>query len=138
VAEQGAVVPWELTRLEKRGELEPDEAVSEAEEAWTRFGRGRGRVGALVLTDRRLIFVTTGVITRRTRLVSIPLATIEAVEVVESSRWGEDRGAIALDASGDEGTRRVEFERIAGGGARAAEIADAIRRKQQTAPDASA
>jgi hypothetical protein len=138
VAEQGAVVPWELTRLEKRGELEPDEAVSDAEEAWTRFGRSRGRVGALVLTDRRLIFVTTGVITRRTRLVSFPLETIEAVEVVESPRWGEDRGAIAVEAAADEGPRRVEFERIAGGGARAAEIADAIRRQQQSAPEASA
>jgi Bacterial PH domain len=138
VAEQGAVVPWELTRLEKRGELEPDEAVSEAEEAWTRFGRSRGRVGALVLTDRRLIFVTTGVITRRTRLVSIPLGTIEAVEVVDSPRWGEDRGAIAVDTVDEEETRRVEFERIAGGGARAAEIADAIRRRQQAVPDASA
>jgi hypothetical protein len=133
----GHVVPWELARLEKRGALRPDETVREAVEAWTRLSRSRGRVGALVLTDARLIFVTTGVVTRRTRLVSIPLETIEAVEVVQSPRWGDDRGAIAVAVAGDE-PRRVEFERIAGGEARAAEIAAAIRRQQELVSKASA
>jgi Bacterial PH domain len=133
---QGPVVPWELKRLEQRGELEPGEAVSEAEEVWTRLSRGRGRIGALVLTDRRLIFVTTGVITRRTRLIPIPLETIEGVEVAESTRWGEDRGAIAVDTTGEDGPHRVEFQRIAGGEARAAELVESIRRQLAGSPSA--
>ena len=134
---QGPVVPWELKRLEQRGELESGEAVSESAEVWTRLSRGRGRIGALVLTDRRLVFVTTGVITRRTRLISIPLETIEGVEVAESPRWGEDRGAIAVDTTGEDGPRRVEFERIAGGEARAAELAESIRRQRERVSEAS-
>jgi hypothetical protein len=129
---QGPVVPWEVARLEQKGKLEPGEVVREAEEVWTRFSTARGRVGALVLTDQRLIFVTTGVITRRVRLVSIPLETIESVDVIESQRWGEDRGAIAVGTSGEE-PQRVEFERIAGGRERATALADAIRRQQAPA-----
>jgi Bacterial PH domain len=129
-AEVGPIVPWELARLEKKGRLEDGENVRDAEEAWTRFSRGRGRVGALVVTDRRLIFVSTGVITRRTRLVSIPLDTVESVEVVESARWGEDRGAIAVDTAGED-AQRHEFERISGGRDRAAELVDAIGEAKQ-------
>ena len=135
-ADKGHAVPWELARLEKRGELAPGETALESEEVWTRLSRARGRIGALVLTDRRLIYVTTGVVTRRTRLVSIPLETIEAVEVVDSPRWGDERGAIAVDVAGDE-PRRIEFERIAGGRERASELVDAIRGRQQAAPGMS-
>jgi hypothetical protein len=131
MSEQGPVVPWELARLEKRGELRDGEVVREAQEAWTRFSRGRGRVGALVLTDARLLFVTTGVITRRVRFVEIPLDDIESVEVIDSPRWGEDRGALAVDAAGGDEPRRIEFERIAGGRERAAQLAEAIRRERQ-------
>jgi hypothetical protein len=133
MSEQGPVVPWELARLEKRRELREGEVVREAQEAWTRFSRSRGRVGALVLTNARLLFVSTGVITRRIRFFEIPLEAIEAVEVVDSPRWGEERGALAVDTTGGEEPRRLEFERIAGGRERAAQLAEAIRREQQLA-----
>jgi hypothetical protein len=129
----GPVVEWELERLEKRGELESGETVAEAVEAWTLMSPRRGRIGALVLTDRRLLFVTTkGAIFKRTRLLSYPLETIESVEVVASPRWGEDRGALAVTVSGAENEpQRVEFERILGGRDRASELAAAIGRSTQ-------
>jgi hypothetical protein len=124
------IVRWEMAHLANLDLLEEGEIVCEFEEAWRVTGWGRGHLGALVVTDLRVLFLNTTKILQRTRVVSFPLLTIETAEPFDSL-WKE-LGAFALVVAHDSGgdTTRVKFERIPGGPDRAKEIVSTIERQR--------
>lgn len=121
------VTEWEAQRLAELDVLDDGEVVCDVEEAWSRTGWGRGSLGAIVLTDRRLLFSTTSAFRRRTRIDAIALKTIDAIEVIESM-WA-DRGAFRVSHT-DRGARKsMEFVRIPGGADRAVQLVRATERQ---------
>jgi hypothetical protein len=90
--------------------------------------------GALVLTDLRLLAVSTSLLRRRMRLVSIPLERVEHVEAgatkMVAGPWRK-HGSLTIrwrDVSGTD--RTLELDRITGGRERAKEIAASIIRQR--------
>jgi hypothetical protein len=123
------VVGWELEHLADRGFLEPREVICEVEEAWNVTGWGRGRLGAVVLTDLQILFTSTTTLRRRVRVDAYPLTDIGAVEVVDSM-W-DDRGAFRLQVDQqDDHQRSVSFERIPGGRTRAEALVRSIEHQR--------
>jgi len=123
-AELDPMVTWELRWLAARDVLHADEILCEVEEAWRRVGWGRGRTGVLVLTDLRLLFISTTLITRRSRLDVFPLEQVASVDVVQGEIWPKE-GALVV-ALAESGTEPVRFEAIPGSSARAEELARSI------------
>lgn len=121
-------IQWELGRFAQLDLLREGEVLCEVEKVWRRRGWGRGLLGALLLTDLRLIFISTNVIVRRPRVELWELPMIENVEVFDSPRWGE-RGAIRVTFDRDEDGKPVELEQIDGGTNRATELVASIERQ---------
>ena len=122
------VVDWELEHVAGLGLLESGEVICEAQEAWKKTGWGRGRLGAIVVTDLRILFVSTTGFRRRSRIDAFPLTDIVAVETADSM-W-DDRGAIRVHVDVGGHRTSVMFERIPGGRARAEEVVRSIERQR--------
>lgn len=122
------IVEWELMNSPP---LVVGEIACDVQAVWRRQGWGRGRIGALFMTDRRVLFCRTGAIGRRKHVESFPLSDIELAELFSSPRWARDRGAIVLHLRDGDGQRDIEFEDIDGGSIRAAELVEAINGQQR-------
>jgi len=111
LAEIDPVVAWELGRVAKLNVLADGEILCEVEDALV-----GDSLGALLVTDLRVLFATTGVFRRRTRLVSIPLETVHEAEALDTAnvfkrgKWG----LLVLLARGRQGDERHEFDAISG------------------------
>ena len=115
--------------MAKRDVLRDGEILCEVERAFRRRGWGRGRNGALILTDLRLVFISTTVMFRRSRVELWELPEIENVEVFDSKIRPDD-GAIRVVFGAAEPRREpVDFENIDGGTERATELAVWIERQ---------
>ena len=127
LAEIDPVVAWELGRVAKLNVLADGEILCEVEDALV-----GDSLGALLVTDVRVLFATTGVFRRRTRLVSIPLETVHKAEALDTAnvfkrgKWG----LLVLLARGRQGDERHEFDAISSGRARAREIVGTILRQR--------
>lgn len=123
------VTSWELDALARKGVLEGNEVVCDMEEAWKRTGWGRGCLGALIVTDRRVLFSSTRAFRKRTRLDAAELGCVREVEVVPS-KWGERRGAIRIGIVERERIKTLLFERLPGGPSRAQELVKTVERQR--------
>lgn len=120
------VLRWELSHLAKLDLLDENEVVCELEDVMM-----GDSLGALVVTDLKVMFVKTGLIRRRTRVVSLPLVQIETVEAADTqnvfkrSQWA----ALAVSTRGPHRREEFVFDAI-GSRERAEEIARTIQRQR--------
>jgi hypothetical protein len=121
------IVRRELKLMQKRGMIGDREIVCELEAVDMTDGPG-----ALVLTDTRLLAVSTTVLRRRMRLVSIPLQRIEQVEAGPTKRvvFRRQYGSLTIRSRDDGAESILELDRITGGSDRAKEIAASIARQR--------
>lgn len=121
-----AVVERELRRMNEHGLLHAGELLVEIESA--SMGRSPG---ALVVTDRRVLFVSTSLVRRRTTVVAITLTDVESVsDPVPGWGWGMKNGAEVLIQQAD-APEPMTVERIQGGTERASEIVESILRERE-------
>lgn len=117
----------EVRRLDKLGLLSSSEILCEVEAA----GVGT-RPGALIVTDKRVIFLSTTLIRRRTRVISVRLHDVASAE--SSSEWllGRESGVLVLTPTsrGPRADEPLRFDAIPGGQARADELARTILRQR--------
>ena len=118
---------WELRRAAEAGLLQPGELLVEAELASLGWASG-----ALVVTDRRVLFVNTGLFRRRrkVKVTSVDLADVRHAK--PSAVWGmTNTGELTLTVA-NQGTESgsIEFGQIPGGMPRANEIAESILRER--------
>ena len=126
MADIDLAVARELKQLERLGLLEPGEILSEVELAVL-----GAEPGALIVTDKRVLFVRTTLLRKRTRVVAVPLLEISGAEG-DVGRWlGRELGVLRLAATSTcrAGTD-FSFERIPGGQTRADELATTILRQR--------
>jgi hypothetical protein len=117
----------ELKRLDALELLEPGEILVELE--LVVLGTDPG---AFIVTDRRVLFVRTTTLGRKTRVVSLPFDGIFDVHS-SSARWlGRNKGVLALSVTTDGSTRIHVFERIGRGRERSDEIAATILRQKES------
>lgn len=117
----------ELRQLDKLGLLDNGEILCEFEAA----GIGT-RPGALVVTDRRILFLHTGLVRRQTDVVEIPLHDVTQADASSERVLFKDCGIVEVrtSSSGSQG-EKWRFEAIPGGLTRAAEITDTILRQRR-------
>jgi hypothetical protein len=88
-------------------------------------------VGALIVTDRRVMFVHTPFLRRRTKVMSFDLVGVTEADAPPVS-FMKDRGSVIITmAEAAEASSSVEFKQIDGGEQRAAEIAGSIIRERE-------
>jgi hypothetical protein len=111
-----------LKRLEKLAVLVENEILVETERA----SHG-GSVGALIVTDRRILYVHRRLIRRRVRILQLRLASVSQVEALPYRDWfGSGYGAINLSYSTANAEGVLSYTHIPGGEERAREIARSI------------
>ena len=118
---------WELRRAGEAGVFQPGELLVETELA----GMGRNS-GALVVTDRRVLFVSTGLFRRlrKMKVTSVDLPDIQHAET--RAVWGmrDTAGLVLTVARGGAPREAIELADVSGGLARATQIAESIFREQ--------
>ncbi len=117
----------ELRRLDELRLLDDGEILCEVEAAGIAT-----RAGAIIVTDQRVLFVSTTLLRKQTRVDSIPLREIRNAEASSRRGLGREHGELTLGLSGSgQADRTVRFEAIPGGQTRAEEIARTILRQHQ-------
>ena len=112
---------WWLRHAFEADVFDPDELFVEIEAA----AHGSSP-GALVVTDKRLVFTTTSLLRRRTKVIAVALPDISNVKASQRGEMGE----LTVTATDLPSPRTIEIYRLSGGIARANELADSIRREQ--------
>lgn len=116
----------ELRRIDKLGLLDEGEVLAEVELA--NLGMDPG---ALVVTDRQVLFLRTTLLRRKTRVVSIPLVEVTTLECASVRTLGREFGVLRLASkTPDQAARALEFDRIPGSESRVQEIARTIARQR--------
>lgn len=88
------------------------------------------RAVALVVTDRRVLLLHTGLLRRQTDLTDRPLGLITDARVNNRPRVYKKDGALTIELDGHDGRRLVEIEHIRGGPDRARELVETILRQR--------
>jgi hypothetical protein len=129
MADDDTILRWELAHLAKHDVLDDGEIICELQEVSTDAGPA-----AFVITDLRILVVRTSVLRHRTSTFALPLQSINEVQSSESRLsgiLGRNRGSILIGGSDEQGVyRSIILERIAGGRARAEELARTIERQR--------
>lgn len=132
MAELDPIVERELQRMHELGLLETGELVVEHETSVLEHA-----VGAVVVTDMRVVFISTTLWRKRTKTRSVSLLDIEGAR--PAAVWGmKDRGELTLTLKVGDGGDNLVFGQIPRGEARAAEIANAILRERERLLDRDA
>lgn len=130
MADLDPLIERELERLQELDLLEEGELLVEHEVAHV-----NGSVGSLFVTDSRVLFVSTTLVRKRTRLLSIPLRDVVHVEPTPVWGWGmKNAGTLTIKVRSDGATERsIVCRQIPGGVDRAEEVAASIIRQRDSA-----
>ena len=121
------LVEWELLWVEELNLLEPGELIVELESAIVRWSSG-----ALIVTDRRVLFVRTTLFGRRTKVQSFALDEIKEADARPVSIMKDWGGNVTLTANVEPGdAKTIVFQQIPGGADRANEIVESILRERE-------
>jgi hypothetical protein len=87
--------------------------------------------GALIVTNVRLLFVTTTLRGRKKNVLSVPLEEIAATTTATGRFPRKDNGVLRIGRHAEDAKTEVVLERIPGGEERADEIAQTIARQKR-------
>jgi hypothetical protein len=124
-AELSPTIQVELMRLAERNVLGEGEIICELEEVLY-----LDRLGVLVVTDLRVLFVRSGFLRRRTEITSIGLDDVKSVEAIEDPLRLRKWGMVSIVRRSGY-MNRADFGSIRGGHSRAEEITRTILRQRE-------